>query len=156
MADGFSGAASGPKTGASQCRLAETYAEATHDKELAKAVANLMGRLKKIFAEKEYLDEEKTSFTEWSNPSEAVRLQAMAVDLRRATVTAAGLERRRFPVFKAALFHNPRRLIVGLGLPWLGERWLTIPLQKPTASWALVQLLHQASSTHPLEATAGR
>ena len=49
-------------------RLAEMYAEAVDDKELGKAIANLTGRLKRVFAEKEYLDEEKTSYTHWPDP----------------------------------------------------------------------------------------
>jgi hypothetical protein len=60
---------------------------------------------------------------------EAGRLQALVVDLRYTT-TAGGLRPRRWPSLKAALLHGPRRLVVGLRLPWLGERWLTLPLMR--------------------------
>jgi hypothetical protein len=58
---------------------------------------------------------------------EAGRLEALAVDLRHVAC-AGGLVRRRGPVLKMALFKRPRRLVVALRLPWLGERWVTLPL----------------------------
>ena len=54
------------------------------------------------------------------------RLQAMAVDLRHAR-TANGLVPRRGASLRIARLGNPRRLVVGLRLPWLGERWLQLP-----------------------------
>jgi hypothetical protein len=58
---------------------------------------------------------------------EAGRLQALAVDLRFAE-GPNGLAPRRWPALKIALLRNPRRLVIGLRLPWLGERWLSFPL----------------------------
>ena len=58
---------------------------------------------------------------------ESGRLQALAFDLRFAQTAVGSLHRRRIAV-KTCLLCNPRRLVVGLRLPWLGERWLTIPL----------------------------
>ena len=55
------------------------------------------------------------------------RLQALAVDLRFKT-TADGLVPRRGPAMKAAMLHAPRRVVVALRLPWLGEWWLRIPV----------------------------
>jgi hypothetical protein len=57
----------------------------------------------------------------------ACRLQALAVDLRYAR-TAGGLVARRGPVLKVVVLPEPRRLVLALRLPGLGERWLTIPL----------------------------
>jgi hypothetical protein len=58
---------------------------------------------------------------------DAGRLQALHVDLHFAQ-TAHGLRLRRGPALKAALLSNPRRLLIALRLPWLGERWLCLPL----------------------------
>jgi hypothetical protein len=58
---------------------------------------------------------------------EAGLLQALAVDLRH-TGNPDGLAPRRWPTCKAAWLHESRRLIVAVRLPWLGERWLSIPL----------------------------
>jgi hypothetical protein len=58
---------------------------------------------------------------------EAGLLQALAVDLRH-TGTPDGLAPRRWPTCKAAWLHESRRLIIAVRLPWLGERWLSIPL----------------------------
>jgi hypothetical protein len=59
---------------------------------------------------------------------EAGRLQLLAVDLRYAA-SADGLRPRRAPRVKAALLRRPCRLVLGVWLPWLGARWLTIPLR---------------------------
>jgi hypothetical protein len=59
-------------------------------------------------------------------PDEA-RLQALNVDLHHRT-TAAGLRPRRGPALKAALLRDPRRLVVAVRLPWLGNRLFTVPL----------------------------
>jgi hypothetical protein len=58
---------------------------------------------------------------------EAGRLQALAVDLRY-TSHAQGLTPRRWPTCKTAWLRASGRLVVALWLPWLGERWLSIPL----------------------------
>jgi hypothetical protein len=58
---------------------------------------------------------------------DAGRLQAMAIDLRY-TSSPDGLIPRRWPTCRAAWFWQPRRLIVAIWLPWLGEHWLTIQL----------------------------
>jgi hypothetical protein len=58
---------------------------------------------------------------------DAGRLQALAVDLRYAA-NLDGLAPRRAPSCRAAWLHQSRRLIVAVRLPWLGERWLSIPL----------------------------
>jgi len=58
---------------------------------------------------------------------EAGLLQALAVDLRH-TGNPDGLAPRRWPTCKAAWLRESRRLIVAVRLPWLGERWLSIPL----------------------------
>jgi hypothetical protein len=55
------------------------------------------------------------------------RLQALAVDLRYAT-TADGLVPRRGPMLKAAWLRSTRRLVMALRLPWLGEWWVSVPL----------------------------
>jgi hypothetical protein len=57
---------------------------------------------------------------------EAARLQAMAVDLHYAA-TRTGLVPRRRPTVRVAWLRRSRRLIVAVRLPWLGERWLSIP-----------------------------
>ena len=61
---------------------------------------------------------------------ETAILQKLAVDLRYAATTD-GLVSRRWPALKSALLNNPRRLIVGLRVPWLGQRWLSIPWWLP-------------------------
>jgi hypothetical protein len=58
---------------------------------------------------------------------DAGRLEALAVDLRYIQ-SSGGLVPRRGPAFKLAMLKNPRRLILALRLPWLGERWLKVPL----------------------------
>jgi hypothetical protein len=57
---------------------------------------------------------------------DAVRPQLLAVDLRYAG-SADGLRPRRAPCLKVALLRRPCRLVLGVWLPWLGARWLTIP-----------------------------
>jgi hypothetical protein len=49
------------------------------------------------------------------------------VDLHRAR-TPRGLVHRRGFALKATLLRQPRRLVVGLRLPWLGVRSLAVPL----------------------------
>jgi hypothetical protein len=58
---------------------------------------------------------------------EGIRIQALAVDLRYAAA-GDGLVPRRWPSLKAAFLSNPRRLIVALRVPRIGERWLSVPL----------------------------
>ena len=57
---------------------------------------------------------------------EAGRLEALAVDLRYATVDG-GLVRRRWPALKVARDARTRRLMLGVWLPRIGEYWLSIP-----------------------------
>ena len=54
--------------------LAKMYAKATNDKALSEAISEVTVRLTKIFTEKEYLNEEKTCYEEWSNPFEYTSL----------------------------------------------------------------------------------
>jgi hypothetical protein len=56
---------------------------------------------------------------------EAARLQALSIDLRYRT-TANGLIPRRGPALCATWLRQPRRLVVAVRLPWLGEHWLHI------------------------------
>jgi len=71
------------------------------------------------------------AFTRWlaarSELPEAGRLQALAVDLH-CCESSEGLVPRRGPALKAAFLRCPRRFVIGLRLPWLGEHWLTILL----------------------------
>jgi hypothetical protein len=62
----------------------------------------------------------------------AVRLHLLAVELRYA-VRSDGLVPRRGPALKAVLLRQPRRLVIAVRMPWLGERWFTIPLRGKTA-----------------------
>jgi hypothetical protein len=55
------------------------------------------------------------------------KLEALAVELRFVS-TANGLVRRRGPALKASLVEHPRRLVLGVHLPWLGMKWFAIPL----------------------------
>lgn len=59
--------------------------------------------------------------------SEAAQLQTQAVDLRFAR-SRAGLHPRRMPTLKLAWLTRPRRLVIALRWPGLGERWFTIRL----------------------------
>jgi hypothetical protein len=54
-------------------------------------------------------------------------LQALAVDLRYAS-NSDGLVARRWLTCRLAWLRHSRRLVVGVWLPWYGERWLSIPL----------------------------
>jgi hypothetical protein len=58
---------------------------------------------------------------------EAGRLEVLAVDLHHVATTD-GLIRRRGFAWVAALLKEPRRVVVGVRLPWLGARWVTVPL----------------------------
>jgi hypothetical protein len=58
---------------------------------------------------------------------DAGRLEALAVDLRHVS-RPDGLVPRAGPVVRVALLRQPRRLVVAVRLPWLGERWLIVPL----------------------------
>jgi hypothetical protein len=58
---------------------------------------------------------------------EALREQVMVVDLRYVG-SADGLRPRRGPCARVALLRQPRRLLLGVYLPWLGARWLVIPV----------------------------
>lgn len=58
---------------------------------------------------------------------ESGRLQELAVDLRY-TGNPDGLVPRRTPACRAAWLRRSRRLIMAVWLPWLGERWVSIPL----------------------------
>jgi hypothetical protein len=55
------------------------------------------------------------------------RLQVLGVDLRYKT-TPDGLVPRWGPAFRAVLLDRPRRLVLAVRLPWLGERWMSIAL----------------------------
>ena len=57
---------------------------------------------------------------------EAVRVHALAVDLRYAS-TRHGLVPRKWPVVRVALLGRPRRLVVAMRLPWFGELWWRFP-----------------------------
>jgi hypothetical protein len=57
----------------------------------------------------------------------AARLHALAIDLRYK-LRLEGLRPRRGPSAKVALLRNPCRLVVGIRVPRIGERWLAIPL----------------------------
>jgi hypothetical protein len=59
--------------------------------------------------------------------SDAGRLEALAVDLHYRTCKD-GLRPCRGPALAWARLRESRRLIVGIRLPWLGERRLTVPL----------------------------
>jgi hypothetical protein len=59
---------------------------------------------------------------------EAGLIEALAVDLRYGG-TQGGLLLRRRPACRAAWLPESRRLMVGIRLPWLGERWLSIPFR---------------------------
>ena len=56
---------------------------------------------------------------------EAFVLPALAVDLRYVQ-TADGLRPRRGPMLKAAVIHEPRRLVMAIRLPGLREWWLSL------------------------------
>ena len=58
---------------------------------------------------------------------DAGRIESLAVDLRYSS-GPSGLKPRRGPAIAVALLTTPRRLVVAVRLPWLGERWWTMPL----------------------------
>jgi hypothetical protein len=58
---------------------------------------------------------------------DAARLELLDVDLRFAS-TPFGLTPRRGPALAAALLGQPRRLLVGVRLPWLGVKCLAVRL----------------------------
>ncbi len=58
---------------------------------------------------------------------DAGRLEALAVDLRYSRC-GGGLAPRRGPALRIALLNHPRRLVLAVRLPWLGEKRLSIPL----------------------------
>jgi hypothetical protein len=62
---------------------------------------------------------------------ESLRPQLVAVGLRYAEC-ADGLRPRRGLSARAALLRRPRRLLLAVRLPWVGERWLTVPLARRT------------------------
>jgi hypothetical protein len=64
--------------------------------------------------------------------SDAGRREALAVDLHFRR-TPRGLVPRRGPAVAATFLRQARRLLVAIRLPWLGTRWLTIPLGRPVA-----------------------
>ncbi len=70
------------------------------------------------------------AFARWLSQSQklpdAGRVESLAVDLRYRS-TPQGLVPRRGPALRFALLHRERRLVIAVRLPWLGERWLTIP-----------------------------
>jgi hypothetical protein len=59
--------------------------------------------------------------------SEQARLELLAVDLRY-TAKGGGLVPRRGPAVLAAVLSQSRRLVLALRLPWIGERWFSLPL----------------------------
>jgi hypothetical protein len=61
---------------------------------------------------------------------DAGRLEALAVDLHHVRC-ASGLVRRRGPAAGVALLRRPRRLVLAVRLPWLGEWWITLPPWRP-------------------------
>jgi hypothetical protein len=58
---------------------------------------------------------------------DAGRLEAAAVDLRYVT-RKGGLVPRRWPALTITRLRSPRRLVLGVRVPRLGEWWLSIPL----------------------------
>src|SRR5262249_47239747 len=58
---------------------------------------------------------------------EAAWEQVIAVDLRHAT-TPAGLVPRQWPSLKVALLRQPRRVVVGVRFPRMGEKWWALRL----------------------------
>lgn len=68
-------------------------------------------------------------FADWLNDRgqlpEDARLQILAVDLRFKRNTT-GLFPRKVLTIRAAWLTDPRRLVVAIRWPWLGERWLSL------------------------------
>ncbi len=70
-------------------------------------------------------------FANWTRQrgwlSEAVRLQTLAVDVRFVR-SRDGLHPRRWATIKFAWLTQPRRLVIALRWPRIGERWFTVRL----------------------------
>src|SRR5207248_6381143 len=70
------------------------------------------------------------AFARWLDQAgelaEPGRLELLAIDLRHAVQGGCLVPRRGFAVAMAVLSH-PRRLVLALRLPWVGERWWTLP-----------------------------
>jgi hypothetical protein len=64
------------------------------------------------------------------------RLEALAVELRYRRCAAGGLRPRRGIAARVCVLGRPRRLILALRLPFLGERWLNLSYDR-TLSGAL-------------------
>jgi hypothetical protein len=58
---------------------------------------------------------------------EAGRLEALAVDVHYVQ-RPFGLVPRRGPTVRLTMLKQPRRLVMALRLPWLGEHWFTLRL----------------------------
>jgi hypothetical protein len=69
---------------------------------------------------------------------DAGRLEAVAVDLRYLP-WKGGLVPRRGIALAWTQLREPRRVVVGLRLPWLGERWFTLRLPTAGGERRLVQ-----------------
>jgi hypothetical protein len=59
--------------------------------------------------------------------SDAARMEILAVRLQYAH-RRTGLVPRRGLAAVCAIFQGPHRLAIGVRLPWLGARWMSIPL----------------------------
>lgn len=104
---------------------------------LARALGRRFGELFTAYAEMSPLPREGgpladgRAFARWlarrGELPQAGRLQALAVDLRYSE-DRDGLVPRRWPACRFAWLGQPRRLIVAVWLPRLGEYRLTIPL----------------------------
>ncbi|HYT87815.1 MAG TPA: hypothetical protein VEL76_03775 [Gemmataceae bacterium] len=57
---------------------------------------------------------------------EDARLEVMAVDLHQKS-TRRGLVPRRGFALRAAVLWRARRFVLGIRVPWLGVRWLSLP-----------------------------
>jgi hypothetical protein len=76
------------------------------------------------------------AFARWwarsNSLSEAARLEILAVRLQYVQCRA-GLVPRRSPAMVCRVFQGPRRLVIGVRLPWLGAHWTSIPLARAAA-----------------------
>jgi hypothetical protein len=68
-----------------------------------------------------------TWLVEHSQLPEEAGVEVRAADLRYRR-GPDGLQRRRWPCLRLALLRRPRRVWLGLWLPWLGSRWWTFRL----------------------------
>jgi hypothetical protein len=59
--------------------------------------------------------------------SEAARLEVLAVRVQHVQ-RRTGLVPRRGLALVCGMFQGPRRLVIGVRLPWLGAHWTSIPL----------------------------